>query len=610
MPDLTPEKLYNWVPSKFGDQLAGGITWNDNYNSSTYRRDVYWNIKNIIELTPDQLSTLDPTLHISAASGMKLKLFSFPNDCDFFVSIWVEDVIGGDPYGSYEVKGVFVAGCVKHGNTYYYPYGVGSPEMSYLATAGGVSSSGSRKFCNPMNIVKQNGIKFFIIADYSSGKGDAVIDVTKCTYVRVVACVPCQDSDHVAGYQSFNHIDDGLFFSHLNTGDQYEEWQSNPQYLYFGYTYNLNTGVSDVFKCDNLNSFKNTLNGISPLTGPLWEDGTADDPNQETDPSGTGGGGGDMDQSSDPIQFPDLPVGGALSSGAIKAFDVTPTAVRQMFLKLWDTSVFDISTFQKLVESPLDSLVQFQCVPIAPHTNGTGHIWLGNFDTEASADKIDQEYYTIDCGTLTVEEFWGSALDYNPYTEAVLWVPMVGFRDLDINDIMGKTIHLKYNYSIFDGNLTAQLMCGNAVLYKWPGNVRETIPVTQRVNDALQRIASGAGAVLGGAVSGGGGGAATAAIGAAINVAFSQTHVSRSGALEGSTGLLDDFMPYLIIKRPIQSLAAGFKPQKGDPSNISAVLSSCSGYTEVEYIHLTGIAGATDTELTEIESLLKGGVII
>ena len=34
------------------------------------------------------------------------------------------------------------------------------------------------------------------------------------------------------------------------------------------------------------------------------------------------------------------------------------------------------------------------------------------------------------------------------------------------------------------------------------------------------------------------------------------------------------------------------------------------GYTEVEYIHLIGISGATDTELNDIERLLKEGVII
>ena len=113
-----------------------------------------------------------------------------------------------------------------------------------------------------------------------------------------------------------------------------------------------------------------------------------------------------------------------------------------------------------------------------------------------------------------------------------------------------------------------------------------------------------AGAATGAGIAG------AAAISTAVNVAMAKTHVSRSGSMNGSVGLLDDFTPYLILHRPKQSLAADFKSFKGYPSNITAILSSLSGYTEVEYIHLTGINGATDTELTEIENLLKNGVII
>ena len=41
----------------------------------------------------------------------------------------------------------------------------------------------------------------------------------------------------------------------------------------------------------------------------------------------------------------------------------------------------------------------------------------------------------------------------------------------------------------------------------------------------------------------------------------------------------------------------------------STLLKSLNGYTEVDYVHLS-IPGATDAELNEIESLLKGGVLI
>lgn len=598
MPTLVPETIYKKRIGIETDQgiLESGCLWYAEYRySSPGNNDGYINIQKLFTMTPEELSDLDDSVvtHYDAETGIKKKLFSFGAGVDFYVSVYVD--INVPSY-----KSVTVAGCIKYNGQFYY-------QIGGLSVAGGVGYSVNMTY-NPVNLAKTYGLKFAIFTNYTYGIAKAIEGETRAAYFDITAYIPGLNTGSASGFQSWQHLrDDETYFSSLMDDPDMSDWIYNPQYIYYGYTDNQFTTSGQVLRTDNLTNFYNALKALNPALKNPFKIVDPDDPSQEQDPSAPGGGGGNMDPSSDPIPFPDLPVGGALLSGAIKAFEVTPQAMTQMFLKLWDRSIFDIGTFQKLVEAPLDSLIQLQCVPMDPHTSGTGHIMLGNFDTEAVADVIDQEYYTIDCGTLTVEEYWGSALDYSPYTSAELWVPMVGFRDVDINDIMGKTIHLKYNYSIFDGNLTAQLMCGNAVLYKWPGNVKEVIPVTAKVNDALQRVVSGA---MGVATAGTGAGMAAAAIGAAVNVAMAKTHVSRTGELSGSTGLLDDFAPFLIIHRPIQSLAAGFKSQKGYPSNISSILSACSGYTEVEYIHLTGISGATDTELQEIEQLLKNGVII
>ena len=103
------------------------------------------------------------------------------------------------------------------------------------------------------------------------------------------------------------------------------------------------------------------------------------------------------------------------------------------------------------------------------------------------------------------------------------------------------------------------------------------------------------------------GGAATSAISTATS---KQSDIERSGAITSNTGELGEFTPYIVIHRPVQSMPADFKTIKGYQSNITATLSQLTGYTEVDYIHLDGISGATDSELNEIERLLKDGVII
>ena len=48
---------------------------------------------------------------------------------------------------------------------------------------------------------------------------------------------------------------------------------------------------------------------------------------------------------------------------------------------------------------------------------------------------------------------------------------------------------------------------------------------------------------------------------------------------------------------------------QGYPSFVTTVLGGLSGYTEVDSIILEGVP-ASDTELSEIVSLLQGGVIL
>lgn len=84
--------------------------------------------------------------------------------------------------------------------------------------------------------------------------------------------------------------------------------------------------------------------------------------------------------------------------------------------------------------------------------------------------------------------------------------------------------------------------------------------------------------------------------------------IEKSGSISGSAGVLNMQTPYLILIRPRQALPNKQNGFIGYPSLITVQLTELSGYTEVQSIHLENIP-ATQEELAEIESLLKGGVI-
>ena len=95
----------------------------------------------------------------------------------------------------------------------------------------------------------------------------------------------------------------------------------------------------------------------------------------------------------------------------------------------------------------------------------------------------------------------------------------------------------------------------------------------------------------------------------ATNVMSAKTQIQHTGTVSGSSGILGNRIPYVMIEYPNQSLAENYKHYVGYPSNMTASLGSLSGYTECEQLILSGIT-ATDPELEEITEALKGGVYL
>lgn len=89
----------------------------------------------------------------------------------------------------------------------------------------------------------------------------------------------------------------------------------------------------------------------------------------------------------------------------------------------------------------------------------------------------------------------------------------------------------------------------------------------------------------------------------------SKVSTTISGTITGGLGLLGSQKPYVIITRPRQSLADNYKDYVGYPCNMECVLSSLSGFTQVEQVKLTNIP-CTEEELAMLYEGLKDGVYI
>ena len=345
------------------------------------------------------------------------------------------------------------------------------------------------------------------------------------------------------------------------------------------------------------------------------------DPNTKPDPYGnggntnTGGGGGTFGGgntifggSSDSIDVPPLPTASASSAGFITLFNPSLGQLNNLANYMW-SDLFSLDTFKKIFADPMDCILGLSIVPVKPASAGTSNVKIGNVSTDVAMNKTSSQYVAVDCGTIDVKEYWGAYLDYAPYTQCEIYLPYVGTKQISVDDVMNKAVHVVYHVDILSGACNAYVKCGNSVLYTFVGQCSSSIPISGNDWTNVLNGAISVAGKIGLAMATGGATALMSGLGAASSIiSSSKPTVERSGAMSSTGGLLGIQKPYLILTRPKQALPENQNKYTGYPSFITMSLSECSGYTEIDSVHLENMS-CTDEEAQEIENLLKSGVI-
>lgn len=335
-------------------------------------------------------------------------------------------------------------------------------------------------------------------------------------------------------------------------------------------------------------------------------------PGSETEP---GGGEGDFDNTSDPIPEASIPTLSAVDAKFISLYTPTLAELQSLASYMW-SPLFDLDTLKKIFADPMKAILGLSILPIAVPSSGQQTVTIGNISTGVNMTKASSQYVQIDCGTLNVNEYWGAYLDYSPYTKLEIYLPYIGTKQISVDDVMNKACHVYYNIDILTGACCAMIKCDDSVLYSYAGQCAVSIPITGSdwtnvVSGALSTALSVVG-VAAGAVTGSAPLTGASAIGlvssASQNVMQMKPIIEKSGSLGGSAGMLGVQSPYLILTRPRQALPNKQNHFTGYPSFVNVKLGDLTGMTFVEQVHLENIP-CTSSEQSEIETLLKGGVI-
>lgn len=293
------------------------------------------------------------------------------------------------------------------------------------------------------------------------------------------------------------------------------------------------------------------------------------------------------------------PVGKASSLWSI--YNPTLEQVNQFGSWLWSSDF--VEQLKKLFSDPMQAIIGLHKIYSPVQTSGVGTIKCGYLNSEVPSKLVSEQYVTVDCGSVDLQEYFGNVFDYPPYTEVSIYLPFIGVRQLDPSDVMRSTISVKYHVDVLTGACLAEVNvqrdAAGGTLYTFSGDAAVRYPVS---SGSYMGIVSGLIGVATSVVSGN----LLPALGGATRL---HTNVERSGSFTGNSGAMGSKVPYLIISRPQTAMADKFETLSGYPSNTYTPLSACKGFTQVNYCHVENLS-ATETEKNEIERLLKEGVIL
>lgn len=302
------------------------------------------------------------------------------------------------------------------------------------------------------------------------------------------------------------------------------------------------------------------------------------------------------------------PIGGD-SNALFTVYNPTKSQLDGLGSVLWSTNIIE-QIVKMFTNNPMDAIISLQKIYVTPATGSSKNIKLGYIDTGVSSAVVTDQYVSINCGSVTVAEYFGDYRDYASSTKVEVFLPFIGFRDLKTEDVVGGTVNITYKVDVYTGTVLCNIKISknglSPVLYSFEGNCATNLPLTGA--DHSRQLASAV-SVIGGAMIGGVGGATLAGAHAVVS-GGAQASIQRSGNFSGNAGSMGIKTPYILVTRNIPSDALTQPSLIGNPANKSVRLSSCRGFTRVKEVHVENIDNATSNEKTEIESLLKRGVII
>lgn len=312
------------------------------------------------------------------------------------------------------------------------------------------------------------------------------------------------------------------------------------------------------------------------------------------------------------------------NNGGVKIYQIAGQYAGDVIGVLFGADYFD--KFLNSMYNPLSAILSYHMIP----SSLRGDAFANSIPLTAGGFNISAKMTTptnfpqinsvkkLHVGSIDIANYFGAFPDFAPHTQAILHLPYIGDITIDINAIMYGTLSVDYFCDNVSGNVAAWIWCSDRdgkCTYKYivTGNCAYTIPLYSQSQNggAVGKIMSSGVSLVGGLLSGNAAGAVGGAIGIAgglFDAATTPRNTQTTGGNSGNVSMLGDSVVWLEIIRPQWVNPENYQSQSGIPSQISGKISDFrGGFFQVETVDLENVP-ATDTEIAELEQMLKDGI--
>ena len=212
-----------------------------------------------------------------------------------------------------------------------------------------------------------------------------------------------------------------------------------------------------------------------------------------------------------------------------------------------------------------DYLVSLMKLYVYLESDSREIVYFGGYNMQVECDVIGTDIITLNCGNINISGKYQNSIDYEN-TDIRIYLPFIGFKDLNTDDFMNKSCNLTYQVNVINGESLAIISANNNIIETYSCNVGFKIPYKL----------------------------------------MNEMYISSK--IEPNSNYLADMTPFLYVKNHIANI-----PVNMPYGNVNEYvqLGTLSGFTITKVIYFEVIHDTiTMPEIEEIKALFLDGVVL